>query len=169
MMYRQRKAFSLITAIFVMLLMASVGAFVMSISGKIVQETTAQYQKVQAVLLAKSYTELAIMAVMSNDRKSTVECINDITGVIGAAGASTNGEGYKVETYISFIGPDADISPCDNSRELGNPKVSTPPDPDDPDDLNIIVDVYVRYKDINHPTPSTSPWMSYHRRTLQKI
>ena len=158
MMYRQRKAFSLITAIFVMLLMASVGAFVMSISGKIVQETTAQYQKEQAVLLAKSYTELAIMAVMSNDRSGTGQCISDITGVIGAAGASTNGEGYKVETRISFIGPDADINNCAGTRQLGNPAVS--------DDLNIIVDVYVRYKDINHPT---SPWVSYHRRTLQKI
>ena len=157
-MYRQRKAFSLITAIFVMLLMASVGAFVMGISGKIVQETTAQYQKEQAVLLAKSYTEFAIMAVMSNDRRGTVKCISDITGVIGAAGASTNGEGYKVETRISFIGLDAEISACDDTRELGNPAIS--------DDLNIIVDVYVRYKDINHPT---SPWISYHRRTLQKI
>ncbi len=158
MMYRQRKAFSLITAIFVMLLMASVGAFVMSISGKIVQETTAQYQKVQAVLLAKSYTELAIMAVMSNDRSGTGNCIDDITGIVGDTAAKVaNGEGYSVETNIAYIGQNADILSCTNTSINSNT---------DSDELNIIVDVYVRYKDINHPT---SPWMSYHRRTLQKI
>ncbi len=160
-MMKQRKAFSLITAIFVILMMAGVGTLVMSLSGKIVQETTAQYQKEQAVLLAKSYTELAIMTVMSNDR-NTSTCINDITGVIGAAGASTNGEGYKVETRLSYIGPSSDISSCDNTRELGNPNINS-------DELNIIVDVYVRYKDINHPTPASSQWITYHRRTLQKI
>ena len=161
MMYRQRKAFSLLTAIFLILLMGSVASFVMSISGKIVQETTSMYQKEQAVLLAKSYTELAIMTVMSNDRNSSSKCISDITGVIGAAGSSTNGEGYNVETRIAFIGLTTDISSCAGVRQLGNPSVS--------DDLNIIVDVYVRYKDINSPIPASSPWVTYHRRTLQKI
>ncbi len=160
MMYKQRKAFSLLTAIFLILLMGSVAGFVMSLSGKMVQETTSMYQKEQAVLLAKSYTELAIMTVMSNDRNGTGNCIRDISGVVGAAGASTNGEGYDVETRIAFIGPAAEIGACSNSREFGYPTT---------DDLNIIVDIYVRYKDINSPTPANSPWVTYHRRTLQKI
>jgi hypothetical protein len=160
MIKRQRTAFSLLTAIFLILLMSSVSIFVMNLSGKIVKETTTAYQKEQAVLLAKSYTELAIMSTMANDRNGTNSCINDITGVIGPAGASTNGKGYLVETYISFIGPAADIAPCYNNRELGYPTT---------DDLNIIVDVYVRYKDINSPDPASSPWMTYHRRTIQKI
>ncbi len=167
MIYRQRKAFSLITAIFLILMMASVGALVMSLSGKIVQGTTAQYQKEQAVLLAKSYTELAIMAVMSNDRNGAGnDCIDNIDGIIGGAagsGVSTNGEGYQVETRIAYIGETADIASCPSSRQLGNPATAGSTE------LNIIVDVYVRYKDINHPYPAASPWMSYHRRTLQKI
>ena len=143
--------------------MASVAGFVMSLSGKIVQETTSAYQKEQAALLAKSYTELAIMTVMSNDRNGTGNCISDITGVVGAPGSSTNGEGYAVETRIAFIGPATDIGACYGVRQLGNPVTTTA------DDLNIIVDIYVRYKDINSPNPATSPWVTYHRRTLQKI
>ncbi len=160
---KQREAFSMLTAIFVMLIMASVGAFIMNLAGKMTQVTTQQYQREQAVLLAKSYTELAIMAVMSNDRNGTGECISDITGVIGPTGASTDGTGYKVETRISFIGSASDIASCADTREHDNPNTASSTE------LNIIVDVYVRYKDINSLNPSTSPWTSYHKRTLQKI
>jgi len=41
---RQRKAFSMITAIFLIVIMATIGAFVTSLGGKIVATTTAQYQ-----------------------------------------------------------------------------------------------------------------------------
>jgi len=163
MIQTQRKAFSLITAIFVIVIMATVGAFIFSISGKIVKETTDQYQKEQAVLLAKSYTEYAIMAVMSNDRNTTGVCVDTINAVVGPAGSSTNGEGYNVRTRIGFIGKADQIAVCDNTREFGSPA------PTSDDELNIIVDVYVEYKDITQPDPSVSPWITYHRRTLQKI
>lgn len=162
MIYRQRKAFSLITAIFVIILMASVAGFVMNLSGKIVQESTALYQKEQAVLFAKSYTELAIMAVMSNDRNSTGICVSDIEAinVIPAGATAGSTQGYNVETRIAFIGPNSDISSCDDTRELGNPVTASS------DELNIIVDVYVKYKDLNNPSGND---ITYHRRTLQKI
>ncbi len=162
MIYRQRKAFSLITAIFVIILMASVAGFVMNLSGKIVQESTALYQKEQAVLFAKSYTELAIMAVMSNDRNSTGICVSDIEAinVIPAGATEGSAQGYNVETRIAFIGPNADIGSCDGTRQLGNPVTASS------DELNIIVDVYVKYKDLNNPSGND---ITYHRRTLQKI
>ena len=158
MIYKQRKAFSMLTAIFVIVLMAGVSAFVMSLSGKITQQTVAQYQKEQAVLLAKSYTEYAILAVMSIPNSTA--CIEDIDGKIGSGNAYQNGEGYLIKTRISFIGKNGYIANC--SRQFGT-SVS--------DDLDIIVDVYVRYKDINDPRLSGSgaPWINYHRRTLQKI
>jgi peptidyl-tRNA hydrolase len=53
---QHRKAFSMITAIFVILMMATVGGFIMNLSGKMVQETASQYRKEQAILYAKSYT-----------------------------------------------------------------------------------------------------------------
>jgi len=135
------------------------------LSGKMIQETTTQYQKEQAVLLAKSYTEYAIMAVMSNDRNATgKDCIEDIDGKIGSGNAYKDGTGYLIETRIAFIGQSPIVSTCSGTRQIGTPTL---------DELNIIVDVYVKYKDINHPdlsgTITDTPWITYHRRTLQKI
>ena len=77
-----RKAFSMLTAIFIIVLMAIVAAFIMNLSGKMVKGTTSQFQREQSVLLAKSYTEYAIMAVMANDHNSS-SCLNEITGAYG--------------------------------------------------------------------------------------
>ena len=91
MIHNQRKAFSMLTAIFIIVLMSTVGILVMNLAGKTVDETRAQYQREQSALLAKSYTEYAILAVMSNDRNNT-DCIEDIDGLIGAN--VSNGQGY---------------------------------------------------------------------------
>ena len=160
MMYRQREAFSMITAIFVIVIMATVTALVMGTAGKILQDTTSQYQKEQAVLWAKSYTELAVMTVMSNDRNTTGNCISDINADIDSP---DNGEGYRVRTRISFIGNAGEVGTCAATRTFSD-NVLTVESP-----LNIIVDVYVEYRDINHPNVTSSPWITYHRRTLQKI
>jgi hypothetical protein len=161
MIKNQREGFSMFMAIIVIVMMASVAALVANVTGKIVQSTTTQYQKEQAVLLAKSYTELAIMAVSANDRNASgVDCIEDINGVIGPSGASENGEGYQVQTRIAYIGNNQ-FGSCAATRVLSS-SVVTPQS-----SLNIIVDVYVRYKALDHP--GTSPWITYHRRTLQKI
>jgi len=165
MMQTQRKAFSLLVAISVIVIMATVAMLVMNTTGKITRGTTTQYQKEQAVLLAKSYTELAIMSVMSNDRNNTYssgnDCIENINGVIGPSGSSTNGEGYRVRTRIAYIG-DNRFGTCSGTRVLSN-SVVTPES-----SLNIIVDVYVEYKELDHPS-ANPPWITYHRRTLQKI
>ena len=150
MMNKQREAFSLITAIFVMLIMAGVTALVMGTAGKIIKETTAQYQKEQAVLLAKSYTELAIMAVSANKNR-TGNCLDTINGSLA------DGGGYTTTTQISYIIDDTTTN-CSNvfanSIDTNESK------------LNIMVDVYVRYKDLDNPSGND---ITYHRRTLQKI
>ena len=160
MIYRQRKAFSMITAIFVIVIMATVTALVMGTAGKIVQDTTSQYQKEQAILWAKSYTELAVITVMSNDRNGTGNCIRDIDADIDNP---DDGEGYRVRTRISFIGNAGEVGSCAPTRTFSN-SVLTVESP-----LNIIVDVYVEYRDLSHPNVNSSPWITYHRRTLQKI
>ena len=68
---QKRKAFSMITAIVVIVLMASVAVFIMNLSGKMVKETTTQYQREQAILLSKSYTEYAVMAVTANEHNTS--------------------------------------------------------------------------------------------------
>ncbi|HID35851.1 MAG TPA: type II secretion system protein [Ghiorsea sp.] len=154
-----RKAFSLLTALVVIVLMATVAILTMSMTGKIVKGTTTQFRKEQAVLIAKSYTELAIMAVTANDR--SIDCMEDIdaTNVLGTN--SANGEGYRVRTRISYIGgASEDFSKCSGLRVLNN-TVVTPAS-----SLNIIVDTYVEYRELDN---TTSPYITYHRRTLQKI
>ena len=159
--HQMRPAFSMLTAIFVIVIMASVSIFVMSLSGKVIKSTTAQYQHEQATLYAKSYTEYAILAVTGNDR--AVNCLQTIRGSIGPA--PVTGDGYRVRTHIGYIGindaADAQgISGCDVTRKLGTvPLGSSTP-------LTIVVDAYVDYKDPENPA---GPWFTVHRRSVQKI
>lgn len=137
--------------------MATVAMFVLSLSGKIVKSTTAQYQREQAMLLAKSYTEYAIMSVMANDRNGTGNCIYTISGNIG--GSPATGYGYRARVHIKYIGNLHEVGNC-VGRILSS-AVSTEQSP-----LNIIVDTYIDYKD---PENTSAEWFSYHKRTLQKI
>ncbi len=143
-----RKAFSMITAIFVILLMASVGTFILNLSGKMVKGTTTQFQREQAMLLAKSYTEYAIMAVTANDQNTT--CLNTINGDYGD---------YSIIVRISYIGRLNILN--GGCTILNSTDIVTPKSP-----LNIIVDVFVSYPDYDHLDDLN---MTYHRRSLQKI
>lgn len=154
-----RKAFSMITAIFVIVIMATVAMFVMNLSGKSVKATTAQYQRAQAMLYAKSYTEFAILAVTAHDR--TTDCVQTITGTIG----TINQGGYAIRTHIAYIGPLSEIKGCGTATGTGlrqlSINVTTASTP-----LTLIVDAYVDYKD---PDNTAAPVLTVHRRTVQKI
>jgi hypothetical protein len=156
-----RQAFSMLTAIFVIVLMATVAMLVMNLSGKMVKGTTAQFQREQAVLLAKSYTEYAVMAVSANDRNTTGNCLTDIDGN-NIIMSESNG-GYQVRVRIAYIGHTSEVDSCAGTRTFSG-DVKTPLSP-----LNIIVDAYVEYKDLDHHDPDNAPWITYHKRTLQKI
>ena len=152
-----RKAFSMLTAIFIIVLMATVAAFIMNLSGKMVKGTTAQFQHEQSVLLAKSYTEYAIMAATANEHNSS-NCLNNISGGYGDIGGGDYL--YNIDVNISYIG---DTNLHANCKTLSN-SVVTEESP-----LNIIVDVFVKYKDLDHPAGANAPATTYHRRSLQKI
>ncbi len=155
-----KNAFSMLTAIIVIVLMATVAAFILNLSGKMVKETTTQFQHEQSALLAKSYTEYAIMAVTANDHNSS-NCLNNITGGYGDDGNGNNV--YNIDVNISYIG---DLDILNGGCTILNPlnDVITPKSP-----LNIIVDVFVKYKDLDHPDGDSAPDITYHRRSLQKI
>jgi len=154
-----RHAFSMLTAIIVIVLMATVAMLIISLSGKMVKETTTQFQREQAALLAKSYTEYAVMAATANDRNTT-DCLSDINATIGSP---ATGNGYRIRTGIAYIGHAGEVNSCAATRIFSN-IVTTPRSP-----LNVIVDVYVEYKEPDHPDSTNAPWITYHKRTLQKI
>ena len=147
-----RNAFSMITAIFIIVFMATVAMFVLSLSGKNVKATTTQYQRAQAMLYAKSYTEFAIMAVTAHARTSN--CVDKIEGSID----DIDEGGYNIETHISYIGPTSEITNCTNKLSTNVTTTSTP--------LTLIIDAYVDYKDLDN---TTGPVLTVHRRTVQKI
>ena len=152
-----RSGFSMITAIFMVIMMATVAAFVLSLSGKIIKSTTAQYQREQAMLLAKSYTEYAVLAVMSNDRNGTGTCLHTIHGTIGDS--PNTGNGYRATIQIKYIGNTQEVGNC-GGRTLSSGVINAK------SPLSIIVDTYIDYKDIDN---ATAAWLTYHKRTLQKI
>ena len=82
---KTKKAFSMITAIFVIVIMSAVTALIMNVTGKTLKETTQQYQKEQAALLARSYTELAIWQVLNYDRTVTPDCLTTFNRHFGDA------------------------------------------------------------------------------------
>lgn len=150
-----RKAFSMITAIFVIVILATVAMLSLNMVASTAQSTTMQYRKEQAILYARSYTEMAIMAITQYNRVANNNCVNNINGVVGNAA-----DGYTVRTVISYIGgagvPVACTKPATpNVVSFGaNNTVAA-----------AIIDVYVTYNDV-----ATSPVpIVYHRRTLQKI
>jgi len=153
--HTMRKAFSMITAIFVIVIMATIAAFIMNLSGKTVKTTSAQYRESQAELYAKSYTEYSVLAIQGHDR--TANCVEQINGQIG--GTLNNG-GYRVSAYIAYISSAGVIGSCSNIRQLST-TVTTTSTP-----LTALIDVYVTYKDMDNPS---APVFTVHRRTVQKI
>ena len=146
-----RRGFSMLTAIAVIVVISAIGAFILNLSGKMVSETTAQFQREQAMLLSKSFTEYAIMAVTANEHNSS-NCLNTITSDINGF--------YKVQVDVSYIGRDLDSS-CSN---IISQDVTTSKSP-----LSIIVDVYVKYQDPDDPRGGSAPYITFHKRTIQKI
>lgn len=159
-----RSAFSMITAIFVILLLATVAAFILNLSGKIVDETTTQYRKEQAILYAKSYTEFAIMSATARD------CIKTITANVGGSATQVKaGEGYRVTVTLQYIGNE--LTGSGTCTTLGSAITN-----DESRGGAVLIDTYVRYRNPDHPHAiagdawdSTHPGISYHRRTIQRL
>jgi type II secretory pathway pseudopilin PulG len=153
---KDKKAFSMITAIFVIVIMATVTALIMNVTGKTIKETTQQYQKEQAQLLARSYTELAILNVLHYDRSA--DCLEKITDHFGATGDN----GYDVDIRIKYIGQNAALTNCSATNKIASLNGSTEFD----NTVSMVIDTYITYKDFDDPQKRD---ITFHRRTLQKL
>ena len=153
-----KRAFSMVTAIFTIVIMASLTALIMNVTGKTIKETTMQYQKEQATLLARSYTELALLYVSGFDR-TLGDCLQTLNGTYGA-----NDE-YNIQVEISYLrGQSTDaLTSCPASRVQDIPNTTASPLDRT---LSIFVDVFVRYKDYDDPSDRN---ITFYKRTLQRI
>ena len=167
-MMTRREGFSMFVAIATIIVMAALTALVMSLTGKITKETTDQYRREQAILYAKSYTELAIMAAGAND------CLEGFkANTTGSYATVKKGQGYRVLVNIKHIGGDT-ACPTASQLDSGTNILYAPSR-----GSSILVDVRVMYKDLDEVdavlsaggtiTASSPPWRTYFRRTIQRL
>lgn len=189
--HKMKPAFSLITAIFVIVIMAGLLAMVSNLAGKITKETGAQYRKEQAMLLAKSYTEFAILAIQGHQMDNVSnDCLRRFTADINSlkiGGTNTNGvrdgEGYRVEVSMQYIGLrnqgincPANAFNSTGHKSFGHHNINS--NRTTSNDVSVTVDVYVMYHDMDviaaiqnagGTISNSTPWVTYHRRTIQKL
>jgi type II secretory pathway pseudopilin PulG len=161
-----KKAFSMVTAIFVIVIMATVTALIMNVTSKTVKETTQQYQKEQAALLARSYTEQALLYAIHYNRQSNGNCVNQVNATFGP----TNNL-YTIRTNIQYLG-NTDQLPNSGCNIIGGSTWSDDGTLGFNSSISLLVDVYVSYKDFDDPSGTASVLdrnVTFHRRTLQKI
>jgi len=163
---KNKKAFSMVTAIFVIIIMATVSSLIMNVTGKTVKETTQLYQKEQAQLLARSYTELAILNVLKNNRLTGGICYTGGDYTFGNV-AGTNG--YKINIRVTYIGNDDALGFCKTSANAvhifnnGSAFAQT---------ISMVIDTYITYKDFDDPSAALGNGnrnITFHRRTVQKL
>jgi len=172
-MMKLRNAFSMMVAIFTILMLSIVATYIFYSSSSITKEGEIQYKREQAMLLARSYTEYAVMAIMGNsDRSTPNKCLTEINAIIGKdANSVDRGLGYKIKVVITYIGNAKYIQNCSRVAAI----LQDPPN--DPDTLSAIIDVYVSYREwandrLYNGTLTQQqkvPWQTYHRRSIQKI
>ena len=138
----KRDGFSLLIAIIVMITVATLMVLMISLTSLTSKQTSDIYTNEQAKLLAKSATELALLAISGHN--NSVNCIDHIR--------FTFKNSYEVNTSIFYIGNNL---PCNPSHILNN-NISTPES-----NGTVIIDTYVEYNGSSEP-------IRYHRRTLQK-
>ncbi len=143
-----RKAFSLITAIIILVVMATLLVLTLSLSMQTSKQTGDIYLKEQAQLLARSATEYALLAISGHERNITTGCVENINITYPSATAAE----YDINITIMYIGNNM---PCTNARELDDAIATT--------DSNgtVIIDTTVTNLVSQEP-------IRYHRRTIQK-
>jgi len=159
MVQKSKKAFSMVTAIFVIIIMASITSLIMNVTGKTVKATTQQYQDEQARLLARSYTELGIMYALYYDRNALGDCLETINDTF---------KNYTILVELHYIGNSTVLNGCTRTLDpvVGTQGTWTANSSGFEKSLSLMIDTYISYSD---PDDLLNRPITYHRRTLQKL
>lgn len=101
-----KKGFSLIMAIFFVMLIATLGMMSLSLSSKMVKQSGDVYLKEQAELYAMSATSLAVLDMQRTDYSNS--CITEKKYDFG--------DGFVATVNIFYL--DSDMPRCDNNRNV---------------------------------------------------
>jgi len=158
---KNRKAFSMVTAIFVMIFMASLTAMIMGVTGKTIKATTNQYQKEQAQILTRSYTELALLYALNYNRNIVGNsCLKTINATFGEAQNL-----YTIKVELRYIANTV-LFPNGCTRNISPAWTVASPALNIDQSISLVIDTYVSYKDFDDPSDRN---ITFHRRTLQKL
>lgn len=143
-----RRGFTLIAAIFFVVIASSICMLALSIATTSVRQNSEIYLREQSELVARAATEYAVLAVLSNDfYKAGAVCIGDKNNPI----KGEFGELFTFEVFVKYFG-DMGVCSGDAVAVTG---------------LNqgtVLLDVFVSPK----PGKATNP-INFHKRTLQKL
>lgn len=148
----KKRGFGIITAIVLLVLIATVGAMIISIAVMNSKKATDDYLRVQAEMLARSATEFAVMRIQGFDRSNGTPA--DTTDDKCLETINIKAEpSFEVNTTISYM--------MSSDTACGNELATDVSDPD----LNgmAMIDVVVTTKD-----GTTTEPIRIHKRTLQK-
>jgi len=145
-----RRGFGLITAIIIMVAVATLMSLMVTLTHASLKATTDIYLKEQAELIARSTVEYALLAISGHDNNNS--CIEHIN--ITYPNATTPTHEANVSIYYFFKG-----APANCSQVLANNIATTE------SNMTALIDVKVSV-DMNN-TGISEP-IIIHRRTLQK-
>ncbi|WP_456404282.1 type II secretion system protein [Hydrogenimonas sp.] len=138
-----RPAFTLLSAIFLMVLIAILLMLSLSLSSQTVKQTGDLYLKEQAQLLAKSSTEFALLAISAHENSTS--CINRIR--LGYATL------FDIDMTLYYLGSGLPAT-CNTLDNILATKESNG---------TVMIDTVVTYTD-----PESNETVRFHRRTIQK-
>ena len=142
-----RRGFTLIAAIFFVVIASSICMLALSIASTSVKQNSEIYLREQSELVARAATEYAILAIISNDFSTTCIGNNDqaITGEFG--------ELFIFKVYVKYFGDMGDACKNKDAVIVKGANQGT-----------IMLDVFVSSK----PGKASNP-INFHKRTLQKL
>ena len=145
-----RRGFGIITAIIILVTVATLMTLMMSLSSSSVKTTLDLYLKEQAEILTRSATEYALLAISAHD--NTVNCIKNININYPTSVDPT----HEINVTILYIGNA--IPNCTNHILANNIDTNE-------SNLTVIIDTVVS---VNQANTGISEPIQVHRRTIQK-
>jgi len=148
---RKHNGFAMIMAIILIVVLSTIMAIMLNLTQKTTKETTNLYLKEEAVFLAKSATELALLEISGHDRGAggNTNCLSQVNAVYPNATSPI----FDINTTIRYIGLN-----CVNGLNY-IPTITTPES-----NGSVLIDTTVT------STPGTSTQtIRYFRRTIQKL
>ena len=146
-----RRGFTLIAAIFFVVIASSICMLALSIASTSVKQNSEIYLREQSELVARAATEYAMLAIISNDFSTT--CLGNQSENASEDNpiAGEFGDLFTFKVYVKYFG-DMGICSGDAVATTGTNQGT------------IMLDVFVSSK----PGKASNP-INFHKRTLQKL